>query len=227
MSVKTEEQVLSLLCKKDDGSRVGKAYRASLFQEHPSTAIPIVVNYADHLSLGVAIGTISSTYKVEKKDDAYTFVAHGRTFVLRYHPIVNVVDFDLVECDSIAMSFTREGEDLSQTQGEEFEKKRCRLLPVMDETNWKERQYALLSYLKSGWTLLDEEDRAILFLIPLEDNSSVFVFKNQQQLDPDVQWLKSTVVEAKAAPTPKAESNTKLAEFKVELKALLAKCDMI
>lgn len=135
---------------------------------------------------------------------------------------MKVVDFDLVDYKTIEESFVYDGNELSKAQGEVFEKKICTLLPVTDETNWKAKQHALLSYIKSGWTILDEKGDKVVFLV-IGQTPNLFVFTDQLNLDPEVEWLKGTIVNTKVEKTPEE----KMTEFKVELKALLAKYDMI
>lgn len=218
----SERQILSQLRKVGDGSWIGKSYRTGLFQDGVSKSIPLIINYVDQFSFGRAVGIASDKYKIEKKHDTYVFVVDGRTYALRYRQQVKVVDFDLVDYNPVTKDvlFTPSMEFLSEEQGKQFEKKICRLLPVTNEENWKERQRALLQYIKTGWTILDEEGQRVQFATFADEDKITLVLTAQSELNPEVEWVKMATV--RAVKTKVKEEN-----FKMELKALLAKYDML
>lgn len=181
----TENRVLSLLRKNCKEAWIGKTWKISLFQETQSVDVPILVNYPNEFSLGYAVAITSQTYAISQEGNFYFFtpVQDGVKFILRTHMQVKVVDFDLIDYNEKTGHMVRDGNPISQSQGEDYEKKICRLLPITDENNWKERQLALFSYINSGWTIL-------------KDRNAV-TFRNMEggdELDPNTVWITTSFV---------------------------------
>lgn len=165
---------LSALCTQDVRIWIGKRFLHSVIANQVSESIPVTVNHPDNASLGTNVGyLIQKGYRCKHDDETssrYVFIVCGYTLVLQIRMKVRVVDFDDVEFDAKTKMVCYRSEAVDMTVINRFTNKVARLtfnpyLEVEDEAIWKPRQRALLAYIQNNWTLIDEHDEKVEFVV--------------------------------------------------------------